>query len=173
MTRIVYLLGPGHGVGHERDDPGLVHGDGDRPLVLGAVPAQPARDQLPAIGDEVLQQGRVLVVDLDLVVGAELTGLAAAHLLLAAVVAHVGVFFFLFHGHDYSLLRWGVSLLPNTASSKSKPASSSSSPNGRAPAWPVAMASSSGPGTDALAKVSSVTSVAVVATSTLSPVLTE
>src|SRR6185295_6400042 len=59
----------------------------DLPLVLGAVAADPARHDLAAVGDEVLQGLRVLVIDHDGLVRAELVDLAAREAALAAAAA--------------------------------------------------------------------------------------
>src|SRR5579863_2669928 len=72
---------------HERDHPRPVDRRGDGALVLGAVSGETARDQLAAVGDEVLEQGGVLVVDLDRLVRAELALLAPADGTLLVVAA--------------------------------------------------------------------------------------
>src|SRR5438132_8873324 len=81
-----------HGERHQRDHARPADGRGDLALVLGTVPRDPPRHQLATIGDEVLQQGLVLVVDLQTVVPAELALLAApqAPLLVASIVARAG-----------------------------------------------------------------------------------
>src|SRR5580704_7343424 len=70
---------------HERDHPRPVDRHGDGALMLGAVAGQATRHQLAAVGDEVLEQRGVLVVDLDRLVRAELALLASADRALLVV----------------------------------------------------------------------------------------
>jgi len=74
--------------GHEGDHPRAPNRGRDLALMLGAVSRDPAGHQLPAIGDEVLQQRLILVIDLESVIAAKLALLAPpeASLLVAAVV---------------------------------------------------------------------------------------
>src|SRR5512138_1132190 len=79
------------GVGQDGQHPAALDGGGHLALVLGAVPADPARDDLAALGQEVLHLVLVLVVDLEVLVGAEAAHLpppepAPAALLAAAIV---------------------------------------------------------------------------------------
>src|SRR5215471_7092090 len=74
-----------HGERHERDHPRPIDGRRDLALMLGAVPRQTPRHQLAAIGDEVLEQAGVLVIDLEGLVRAELAHLAPADRSLLAV----------------------------------------------------------------------------------------
>src|SRR5688572_19966242 len=77
MTWIFSMaLLPRHGERHERDHPRALDRQRHLALVLGAVAADAPRDDLAAVGDEVLQRLRVLVVDDDLLVGAEAADLA-------------------------------------------------------------------------------------------------
>src|SRR5262245_35708226 len=76
-----------HGEGHERDHARPLDGQRHLALVLGAVAADAPRDDLAAVGDEVLEGLRVLVVDLDLLVGAEAADLAPREAALAAGAA--------------------------------------------------------------------------------------
>src|SRR5687768_301371 len=142
MSRMMLPLtsGPGDREGHEGNHARPVDGSGDGPLVLGTVPRQAPGDQLASVGDEVLEQAGVLVVDLDVGVRAELAAAPAAHRLALATIFQVlvvlGTLFFFFFGHGCQSFRRGSLVDPNTASSKSKPPSSSSSPKLRTPAWP-------------------------------------
>src|SRR5450755_253803 len=70
---------------HERDHPRPVDRHGNGPLMFGAVAGQTPRHQLAAVGDEVLEQRGVLVVDLDRLVRAELALLASADRALLVV----------------------------------------------------------------------------------------
>src|SRR5688572_24355698 len=86
---------------HQRDHPRAPHGQRQRALVLGAVAADPTWHELAAIGDEALEQGRVLVVDRGRVLAAEAAHLAAGEaaasaasalaVVVAALVAHIVV----------------------------------------------------------------------------------
>src|SRR5512134_3439390 len=85
-------------VGQDREHAGALHRLRDLALVLRAVAADAPRDDLAALGEEVLQLALVLVVDLEGLVGAEAAHLApaeaapaAAHLVAAAAVAAVAV----------------------------------------------------------------------------------
>src|SRR5437868_486530 len=73
----------GHGERHERDHARTLHGRGDLALVLRAVPRDAARDDLPAVRDEVLQRLRVLVIDTHVRVGAEAADLPPREAALA------------------------------------------------------------------------------------------
>src|SRR6478609_6388896 len=84
---------------HQRDHAGALDRDAHLALVLGAVPRDAARNDLAAIGDEVLQGLRVLVVDRHVLVGAEAADLAAgkatlARALVALLVATTAAFAF-------------------------------------------------------------------------------
>src|SRR4051794_17618768 len=63
------------GVGQHGHLTAVLHGRGDPPLVLAAVAADAAGTDLAAVGDELPQQGRVLVVDVGRLVLAELADL--------------------------------------------------------------------------------------------------
>src|ERR1700709_129018 len=63
------------GVGQQGHLAAVLHGHGDVTLVLAAVAADAARTDLAAVGDELPQQGRVLVVDVGRLVLAELADL--------------------------------------------------------------------------------------------------
>src|SRR4051794_41348886 len=63
------------GVGQQRHLAAVLHGHGDVTLVLAAVAADAAGTDLAAVGDELPQQGRVLVVDVGRLVLAELADL--------------------------------------------------------------------------------------------------
>src|SRR5512146_2423351 len=86
-----------HGVGQDREHASALHRGRDLALVLRAVPADPARDDLAALGQEVLELPLVLVVDLQVLVGAEPADLATAEaappaaLVAAPVAALVAV----------------------------------------------------------------------------------
>src|SRR5512142_2601267 len=87
---------PRHGEGDQREHPRAPDGQRQRALVARAGAADPARHHLAAIGDEALEELRVLVVDRDRGLGAEAADLAAgrgaaATLATAAIVADVGV----------------------------------------------------------------------------------
>src|SRR5713101_8483124 len=82
------------GVRQERQVAAALDGGGHFALVPRAVARDAAGDDLAALGDEVLQVGRVLVVDLEILVGAVAAHLApaeaaAAHLAAAAAIAAV------------------------------------------------------------------------------------
>src|SRR5256885_2526283 len=90
MARLLLVLHQGEG--KEGDDARALDGGSDLALVLGAVPRDAPRDDLPALGDEVLQLGAVLVVDFEVLVGAVAADLAAAEAAAsAALVAHPAV----------------------------------------------------------------------------------
>src|SRR5512137_85256 len=74
----VSLLGRRDGVGQERQHAGALDGGRHLALVLRAVAADPAGDDLAALGEEVLELPLVLVVDLGRLLGAEAADLAAA-----------------------------------------------------------------------------------------------
>src|SRR5512140_1085412 len=81
-----------HGVGQHGEHARPLDRGGDLALVLRAVPADAPRDDLAALGQEVLELPLVLVVDLQVLVGAEPADLATAEaappaLLAAALVA--------------------------------------------------------------------------------------
>src|SRR4051794_33936795 len=82
MSCIGYLLS-GHREGHQRDRPRPLDGDGDLALVLGAIARDATRDDLAAIRDEVLEGRWILVIDGDVLVGAEAAHLAAREATLA------------------------------------------------------------------------------------------
>src|SRR6266511_4396122 len=82
MTCIGNLLS-GHGERHQRDHAGALDRRRHLALMGGAVAADPARDDLAAVGDEVLQRLRILVVDGHVLVGAEAAHLAAREATLA------------------------------------------------------------------------------------------
>src|SRR3712207_9337947 len=63
------------GVGQQGHLTAVLDGRGDVPLVLAAVAAHAAGTDLAAVGDELPQQGRVLVVDVGRLVLAELADL--------------------------------------------------------------------------------------------------
>src|SRR5580692_5651934 len=89
---------------HERDHPRPVDRHGDGALMLGAVAGQAARHQLAAIGDEVLEQRGVFVVDLDRLVRAELALLATADgTLLVVPAAPAALPFSFVHGHGLTI----------------------------------------------------------------------
>src|SRR5690348_11572363 len=75
------------GVGEQRHVAAALDGGGHLALVLGAVSRDAPGNDLPALGDEVLEVGGVLVVDLQLVVGAVAADLAPAE--SAAAALHV------------------------------------------------------------------------------------
>src|SRR5207302_11214020 len=66
------------GEGQERYLPPALDRRGHLALVPGAVPGDPPRHDLAPLGDEVLQIGRVLVVDLEILVRAVAADLAPA-----------------------------------------------------------------------------------------------
>src|SRR4051794_41771266 len=63
------------GVGQQRHLTAVLHGRGDVTLVLAAVAADAAGTDLAAVGDELPQQRRVLVVDVGRLVLSELADL--------------------------------------------------------------------------------------------------
>src|SRR5450432_2526352 len=78
--------------GHDGEHARAVHRHRDLALVLRAVAGKTARRQLAAVGDEVLEEAGVLVVDLERLVSAELALLAAPHrALLVAIAAAVAL----------------------------------------------------------------------------------
>src|SRR5664279_369952 len=62
-------------VGQQSHLAGVLHRDGDVALVLDAVARHPARPDLAAVGDELAQEGGVLVVDVGHLLLAELANL--------------------------------------------------------------------------------------------------
>src|SRR5215216_7032458 len=77
-----------NGVGEQGHLPGVLDGGGDVALVLGAVSGDPAGADLAPVAHELAQQVDVLVVDVVLVVGAELAELALG-LALEGALGHV------------------------------------------------------------------------------------
>src|SRR4051812_19158193 len=75
MSFIVVMSARRRGVGQQRHLTAVLHGRRDVPLVLAAVAADAAGTDLAAVGDELPQQGRVLVVDVGRLVLAELADL--------------------------------------------------------------------------------------------------
>src|SRR5262245_573441 len=69
----------GRGVRQKRDRPCPLDGERQRALVAGAIAGDAARDELPALAQEVPERARVLVVDQHLLVGAEAADLPTAH----------------------------------------------------------------------------------------------
>src|SRR5262245_61606493 len=84
FSAMVASLFPRHRERHERDHAGPLDGQRHLALVLGAVAADSARNDLAPVGDEVLQRLRILVVDGDGSVRAELADLAPRKGSLAA-----------------------------------------------------------------------------------------
>src|SRR5512140_2505504 len=85
-----------HGVGQDGEHARPLHRGRDLALVLRAAPADAPRDDLAALGEEVLELALVLVVDLQSLVGAEPADLAPAEtappaLVAAAIVAIAAV----------------------------------------------------------------------------------
>src|SRR5215211_2966069 len=78
------------GVGEQGHLPGVLDGGGDVALVLGAVAGDPAGADLAPVAHELAQQVDVLVVDVVLLLGAELTELALG-LALEGALGHVWV----------------------------------------------------------------------------------
>src|SRR5215213_899266 len=78
------------GVGEQGHLPGVLDGGGDVALVLGAVAGDPAGADLAPVAHELAQQVDILVVDVVLVVGAELEELALG-LALEGALGHVRV----------------------------------------------------------------------------------
>src|SRR3990172_409066 len=76
-----------HGVGEDGEHARALDGARDLPLVQRAVAADAARDDLAALGEEVLELPLVLVVDLERLVGAEPADLAPAEAATAALLA--------------------------------------------------------------------------------------
>src|SRR3954469_24226932 len=74
-----------HGVGKQREIAAALDGGGHLALVPGAVPRDAAGHDLAALGDEVFEICRVLVVDLEFLVGAITAPLAAAEAAPAAL----------------------------------------------------------------------------------------
>src|ERR1700744_175897 len=83
----MFSLLSGHGERHERDHAGALDRRAHLALMRGAVAADATRNDLAAIGDEVLQRLRILVVDGDVLVGAEAADLATGEATLARVLA--------------------------------------------------------------------------------------
>src|SRR6476469_7679354 len=75
MSFIVLMSARRRGVGQQRHLAAVLHGHGDVTLVLAAVAADAAGTDLAAVGDELPQQRRVLVVDVGRLVLAELANL--------------------------------------------------------------------------------------------------
>src|SRR4051812_22017862 len=69
------LSATGGRVGQQCDLAGVLDRDGDVPLVLDAVAGHPTRADLAAVGDELAEQGGVLVVDTGRLLLAELANL--------------------------------------------------------------------------------------------------
>src|SRR5512132_2965848 len=88
MTFICGLLSDG--VGEQGHLPGVLDGGGDVALVLGAVAGDPAGADLAPVAHELAQQVDVLVVDVVLLLGAELAELALG-LALERALGHVWV----------------------------------------------------------------------------------
>src|SRR5512132_136434 len=88
MTFICGLLSDG--VGEQGHLPGVLDGGGDVALVLGAVAGDPAGADLAPVAHELAQQVDVLIVDVVLVLGAELAELALG-LALEGALGHVRV----------------------------------------------------------------------------------
>src|SRR4051812_30763073 len=75
MSFIVVMSARRRGVGQQRHLAAVLHSYRDVTLVLAAVAADAAGTDLAAVGDELPQQGRVLVVDVGRLVLAELADL--------------------------------------------------------------------------------------------------
>src|SRR4051812_12236656 len=75
MSFIVLMSARRRGVGQQRHLAAVLHCHGDVTLVLAAVAADAAGTDLAAVGDELPQQRRVLVVDVGRLVLAELADL--------------------------------------------------------------------------------------------------
>src|SRR5580765_7865805 len=73
MSRL--LSATGRGVGQQSELAGVLDRDGDVALVLDAVAGHPTRADLAAVGDELAEQGGVLVVDTGRLLLAELANL--------------------------------------------------------------------------------------------------
>src|SRR6476619_7869470 len=73
MSRL--LSATGRGVGQQRELAGVLDRDRDVALVLHAVAGHATRADLAAVGDELAEQGGVLVVDVGHLVLAELANL--------------------------------------------------------------------------------------------------
>src|SRR5215212_4772334 len=69
------LSATGRGVGQQRELAGVLDRDRDVALVLHAVAGDPTRADLAAVGDELAEQGGVLVVDTGRLLLAELADL--------------------------------------------------------------------------------------------------
>src|SRR5215212_4810733 len=80
------------GVGEQGHLPGVLDGGGDVALVLGAVAGDPAGADLAPVAHELAQQVDVLVVDVVLLLGAELAELALG-LALEGALGHAGAAF--------------------------------------------------------------------------------
>src|SRR5690606_1510649 len=74
----------GYRVGEQGKLPTALDGLGHHPLVVGAVAADPPGDDLPTLGEEELQRGRILVIDHRGAIGAEPANLLAAKAAAAA-----------------------------------------------------------------------------------------
>src|SRR5437773_5716669 len=79
-------------VGEQGHLPGVLDGGGDVALVLGAVAGDPAGADLAPVAHELAQQVDVLVVDVVLLLGAELAELAL-WLALEGALGHAGAAF--------------------------------------------------------------------------------
>src|SRR5579864_9403872 len=86
MTCMIGLLSR-HGERHQRDHARALDRRRHLALMRGAVAADAPRNDLAAVGDEVLQRLRILVIDRDILVGAEAAHLAAREAALARVLA--------------------------------------------------------------------------------------
>src|SRR6266511_3718236 len=84
MSFIAFSSGARDRVGQDRQHAGALDGRRHLALVEGAVAADAARDDLAALGEEVLELTLVLVVDLQRLVGAETAHLAPAEAAPAA-----------------------------------------------------------------------------------------
>src|SRR5579859_5258535 len=81
--RMTCMSLPRHGEGHERDHAGALDRDAHLALMARAIARDAPLDDLAAVGDEVLEGLRILVVDPDLLVGAEAANLATREAALA------------------------------------------------------------------------------------------
>src|SRR5947209_8242331 len=86
IAMVVPLLSR-HGERHQRDHAGALDRGAHLALMRGAVAADTTRNDLAAIGDEVLQRLRILVIDRHVLVGAEAADLATSEATLARVLA--------------------------------------------------------------------------------------
>src|SRR5215216_6510073 len=97
--------------------PGVLDGGGDVALVLGAVPGDPAGADLAPVAHELAQQVDVLVVDVVLLLGAELAELALG-LSLEGALGHAPAFLAQNGG---SSLNWPPLLAPAVLPAQSPP----------------------------------------------------